>query len=150
MAAQIEWRKGLQKMRIDAKLDALPAKLLSHFLLTRLCNNASSAKSRSSLTRASVIVKCPRTDKFRPIQSTLVPRMPFRKDNGNPEAVKSRTKHATRLFLRISHHREWVIDVGVNPRRTLTTSPPSHKQACTSRIANDITPVQANGPLREP
>ena len=34
MAAQIEWRKGLQKMRIDAKLDALPAKLLSHFLLT--------------------------------------------------------------------------------------------------------------------
>ena len=31
MAAQIELRNGLQKMRIEAKLDVLPAKLLSHF-----------------------------------------------------------------------------------------------------------------------
>ena len=105
----------------------------------------------TSLTRASVIVKCTtrgRTDKFRPIQSTLVPQMPFRKDNGNPKAVK-RTKHATRL-LRISVPRTTVSGSSTWVLVRAGHSPPSHKQACTSRIANDITPAQANGPLREP
>ena len=46
MAAKTNQRKGHQKMRVDAKLDALPARLLSHFLQTRLCHNASSAESQ--------------------------------------------------------------------------------------------------------
>ena len=63
------------------------------------------------------------------VQSTLVPLWPFRK----AKAVKRRSKNKMISSSHsISHHREWVVDVGVDPRRTLTTLP---QHVCTSLVA---------------
>ena len=54
---------------------------------------------------SSVIVRCTTrgcTDKFKLVQSTLVPRWPFRKHNENLKVVKSRTRHATSHLRRVS------------------------------------------------
>ena len=142
--------EGSPKTKIDAKLDALPAQLSSHFLKT-MCNSASSAKSRNTVTPS--FSDCHvhhwrmrqqiRTDPIHRCSHAALP-----KDNGNPEAVKSKT------FATVSHQGQGARStVSGSPTWVMIPtghSPPSHKQANTSRKANDSTPAQANSLEREP
>ena len=92
-----------------------------HFLLAKLCNSASSAKSCSSLPK-----------------------------ERKPKVMMSKTRHATSLLRRVSVPRTTVSGSSTLVVIRAGHSPPSHKRARTSRIANCTTPARARGQLREP